>query len=102
MQILPMAMRMRTRAATAAGGLDAQISNPERALDGALRDRNVLDVRECHSHFLHADDSFAHPQAAVGNNVPALFKIEAQHGQPKQADESKNCEHKKWNEQQRP
>src|SRR5436309_1929070 len=71
--------------APAASSIDAQIGHAEETLNGALRDGDVLDVCEGDGHFLDGKDAFAHAEAAIGDDVPALFVIEAENGQNEQA-----------------
>ncbi len=49
--------------------VQAQVSDTERALHGALRGGDVLDVGEGYGHFPNDRDAFAHTQAAVGDEI---------------------------------
>ena len=75
-----------------ASGFDFQVGDAKHALNGALRDGNVLDVGKGDGGFAYEDEAFADAQAAVGDEIPALLEIEADHGE---RDESGNYEEDK-------
>ena len=64
-------------AAPTAGGLHADIGEAEQALNGALRDGDLLDVGEAHGRLLQAQDAGADAQAAICDDIPVQLEIEA-------------------------
>lgn len=64
-------------ATAAAGGLDVDVGQAEDALEGALGDGDLLKIGEAHCEFLHLPNAAAEAEAAIGDDVPALFVVEA-------------------------
>ena len=60
-----------------AGGLDVDVGQAEEALEGALGDGDLLKIGEAHREFLHLPNAAAEAEAAIGDDVPALFVVEA-------------------------
>src|SRR5438105_8059136 len=99
MQILVGVGRM-AHLASATGRIDAEVREPKDSLNWPLGNGDVLDIREGYRHFLNSDDALADAQTAVGNDVPALFIIQAEDRQTKQAlkqgqkeDHQRNAQH---------
>ena len=64
-------------ATATAGGLDVDVGQAEEALEGALGDGDLLKIGEAHREFLHLPNAAAEAEAAIGDDVPALFVVEA-------------------------
>jgi hypothetical protein len=81
-------------ATAAAGGLDVDVGQAEDALEGALGDGDLLKIGEAHREFLHLPNAAAEAEAAIGDDVPALFVVEADGrvGDESHEEEARECD----------
>jgi hypothetical protein len=61
---------------------------------------NVLNVGEGDGHFLHDHDAFAHAQAAVSDDIPALLEIEPDEREGEETKRNQERESQTRNEEQ--
>src|SRR5678815_1805078 len=82
------------------GSINPEVGDAEQALDGTLRNGDVLNVGKGDGHLLDFHDAFAHTQAPISHHIPSLFVIKTEKREPKQALENEDKNDKKKNRDQ--